>query len=233
VGWVKTHDLDFTGITPVSQSSASGSGTLAGGDFDGLPYKWARTAGSGGSLDITTDGAKVSGAATGSYEVHADISTLVNADDDEDIVLALFIRDIAGINGATKGIRTGISAAGTLASGTNDGMKAQYQSSGIWLPNIMHNDTTTTSYAGTASIPTEGRLTIRLRGGQMIHSGWSAGDATEPDDADIAALFLHQLSESAKATPDYTSALWVGLNAIYTGVEAELYRVCIYEKGVV
>jgi len=233
VGWVKAHDLDFAGITPVNQTSASGSGTLSGGDFDGLPYTWLRIAGSGGSLDITTDGAKLEGAATGSYECDINISSLVTASSEDDIVIVLYIRDIAGITSATKGIRAGISAAGTLASGTNDGMKDQYQSASNWLPNIMKNDTTTTSYGGTVAIPTEGRLVIRLRGGYMANSAWTAGSTAEPDAADIAALFLHQISFSAKASPTYTSALWVGLNAIYTGVYAELYRVIIYVPGVV
>ena len=232
VGWVKAHDLDFAGITPVNQTSASGTGTLAGGDFDGLPYKWDRPSGTVGSVDFSTDGMLVTGATTGSYECSIDISSLVTASSEDDIVVALYIRDIAGITSATRGLRLAISAAGTLASGTNDGMKAQYQSSGIWLPNIMRNDTTTTSYGGTAAIPTEGRLVIRLRGGLMANSAWTAGSTAEPDAAVIDALFLHQISFGAKASPTYSTALWVGLSTIYSSV-AELYRVIVYVPGVV
>ena len=166
VGWVKTHDLDFAGITPVSHSSASGSGTLAGGDFDGLPYKWNRTAGSSGSIDITTDGMKITGTASGGYEGYIDLSTLINASDSDDFVVAIFVRDIAGLNtSTTKGMRVGLSAAGTLSSGTNDGLKGNWTSGTNWTPNIMRNDTTTTSYGGTATVPTEGRLTVRIVGG--------------------------------------------------------------------
>ncbi len=234
VGWVKTHDLDFAGITPVSQSSASGSGTLSGGDFDGVPYKWNRPTGSAGALDITTDGMKLTGMASGSYEAHIDLSTLVNASDDDDFVLAIFVRDIAGINATNEGLRLGLSAAGTLASGVNSGMKAIYQSAGIWLPNIMKDDTTTTSYGGTVAIPTEGRLSIRMRGGAMVHSNWAASVSSEPSEADIEALFLQQISLSAKAAAPYTTALWVGASAFNgADVTVEIYRVCIYKKGVV
>lgn len=233
VGWVKTHDLDFTGITPVSQSSASGSGTLAGGDFDGIPYKWNRPSGSAGGLAITEDGMKLTGMAGGSYEAHVDLSTLVNASDDDDFVVAIFVRDIAGINASTEGMRLGISAAGTLASGTNDGMKSSYASAS-WTPNIMRNDTTTTSYGGTVAIATEGRLTVRLRSGIMAHSAWAAGSSDEPDEAAIDALFLHQISFAAKASEPYSTGLWVGASA-YNGadVTVEIYRICIYKRGVV
>lgn len=232
VGWELVFDGDFAGVTPATKTG-SGSEAIVGGDFDGLTWAWTNNSANGGTAYLTTDGIKVvGGSGAGSYEAGIDISSLMTANDEDDFVIALYLRDIAGVTGTTRGLRAGISAAGTLSSGTNDGMKAQYQSSGIWTPNIMRNDTTTTSYAGAVSIATSGRLLVRCFAGRIAFSSWAQSETALPDAAAIDALFLHQASFSAKAAQVYTSALHVGINAIFIA-EVELYRVAIYKKGVV
>lgn len=232
VGWELVFDGDFASVTPATKTG-SGSEAIVGGDFDGLTWAWTNNSANGGTAYLTTDGIKaVGGSGAGSYEAGINISSLMTANDEDDFVIALYLRDIAGVTGATRGLRAGISAAGTLSSGTNDGMKAQYQSSGIWTPNIMRNDTTTTSYAGAVSIATSGRLLVRCFAGRIAFSNWAQGETALPDAAAIDALFLHQASFSAKAAQVYTSALHVGINAIFIA-EVELYRVAIYKKGVV
>lgn len=233
LGWELVFDGDFAGVTPATQSG-SGSGTIVGGDFDGLPYKWADNASNGGQVVLSTDGLKADGGSgsVGSTGADIDVSTLIAPEDEDDFVAVLFVDAIANVNGSSKGVRVGVSATGQLTAAVCDGMKATYQSSGNWLPNIMKDDATTTSYAGTQAIATSGRLIVRVLKGMVAWSNWAPAETDLPDAAEIAACYAHQASYSAKASARYSTTLWVGVNGIFNA-EVELYRVAIYRKEVV
>jgi hypothetical protein len=233
VGWELVFDGDFAGVTPASKSG-TGTDTIAGGDFAGLPWRYDNNASNNGTATLGTSGLLLSGGAgVGSYGAAIDVSSLITADDEDDFVIALYVDSIAGITGASEGVRVGISTTGPLTSGSvSDAMKAQQQTSTTWLPQMAKNDSTTTGYTSTVTTATSGRLTIRVMKGVLVFSNWAPSETALPNDAAIDALFPHQISESAKASPRYASALWVGVNVIYT-VDMRLTRVAIYKRGVV